>query len=151
MYIESISLQNYKSFKNYTKIHLTSVNWILGTNGSGKSNFISAILSAFMHDSVANEKNVSYNKNEDVSTIEIEINNDDLFFPNLEKHIYLKKTFLHGNITYTLNEKAITSSELRGIFEYLGFYQYNFIAQNFSYNINILQILHQVSGITKFN
>lgn len=151
MYIESISLQNYKSFKDYTKIHLASVNWILGSNGSGKSNFLSAIFSAFMHPNFIDEKNVSYNKNENISTIEIEINNDDLFFPNLEKHIYLKKTFLHDNITYTLNGKAITSLELRGIFEYLGFYQYNFVTQDFSYNINVLQILHQVSGITKFN
>ena len=40
-FIESLSINNYKSIKELKKFELRSVNILIGANGSGKSNFLS--------------------------------------------------------------------------------------------------------------
>jgi predicted ATPase len=41
MKIDSISIKNYKSIKEIDNLHLTNLNILIGSNGAGKSNFIS--------------------------------------------------------------------------------------------------------------
>lgn len=41
MKIDAISIQNYKSIKNIDNLKLTNLNILIGSNGAGKSNFIS--------------------------------------------------------------------------------------------------------------
>lgn len=149
MKILSVAIKNYKSFKKYNKVAFKNKNIITGKNGSGKSNFLSAIFSVFMHEKFAGEKNVHFNRNEEDSFIEVELDNSCKSINYDASKIFLKKSFNFNNeVSYFINSKPISPSEMKHII--CNQVKYNFVDQNFLHIENVEEIISDISGATAF-
>ena len=141
MRILSVAVKNYKSFHRYNKVRLDNKNIIVGKNGSGKSNWISALFSIFLQQ---DSKNVHYNKNEEESFIEVEIDNTERLFNSKDDKLFIRKTFHNNSIEYSINSIIVTPAEIKGIFYFCNF---NFVEQSFGYITDVEQLLNKVSGV----
>lgn len=72
MHLETLRIKNYKSFKEDQTVAFGRCNMIIGKNGSGKSNLLNAIESAFC---LGDSKPPQYNGNEQESLVEITLSN----------------------------------------------------------------------------
>lgn len=126
MRIKEVKLNNIRSFKDSSVLELCpNTNVIIGMNGSGKSNILSAIKYLFSHNARSSlEERQSFiyegsHNSELTGVIEIKFENEDGKFPadsefTIKKEISLKKE------EYFLNDKNITKEELNALFESSG-------------------------------
>ncbi|ORD97572.1 SMC3 [Hepatospora eriocheir] len=149
MFIKKLHLDNFKSFKDPLTLEFDKKNIIIGKNGSGKSNLMSALFCAFLVDKKF-ATNVKYNNNEREAYIIIEIDNSDRRFISNEINLSIKVVFTTNSINYYVNEKIITKDELQGLLENAGLHQYSFICQGFRVVDNIYGLIYKVAGAEKF-
>ncbi|ORD93732.1 SMC3 [Enterospora canceri] len=150
MRIKSLTLKNYKSFKGTHKVSLGEKSIVLGRNGSGKSNLLSALFSVFMHDKFKDEEKVQYNKNEEESFVEVVLENKERRLAVDSDKVIIRKKFAYSGTTCEINGKSVTKDELVGLFESAGLHKYNFISQGFDYISDVANLINRVSGANKF-
>lgn len=157
MIIKNIEIQNFKSFKSHQSIVPGHKNLIIGKNGSGKSNFLTAISYIFSIDSAPKDKSeISHNCNEENSIINVEIENSEKRFL-LPNKFNLKMTISSHKIEYMLNNGSITKEELRGLFENAGLTKECFIAQGRINNVALMnnkeryELVSKVAGADKYD
>lgn len=117
-------MANFKSFKAEQTIEFGERNIIIGKNGSGKSNLLSAISAIFLLDSSGRPQ---YNDNEGASVLKIDIYNSARRFP-LPDHFTLSAVFKE-RVEYYVNDRLISREELGSLLENAGFSRENIVAQ----------------------
>ena len=134
MYIKQIIIQGFKSYKDPTVIEPFSPkhNVIVGRNGSGKSNFFSAIRfvlgdayqnmtreerAALLHEGAGSAVMSAY--------VEIIFDNSDERFPTGTKEVVLRRTIGQKKDEYSLNRKNTTKQEIANMLESAGFSKSN--------------------------
>ena len=134
MYIKQIIIQGFKSYKDPTVIEPFSPkhNVIVGRNGSGKSNFFSAIRfvlgdayqnmtreerAALLHEGAGSAVMSAY--------VEIIFDNSDERFPTGTKEVVLRRTIGQKKDEYSLNRKNTTKQEISNMLESAGFSKSN--------------------------
>ncbi|ORZ17870.1 putative chromosome segregation protein SudA [Absidia repens] len=130
MYIKQITIQGFKSYKDQTTFDPFSPqhNVIVGRNGSGKSNFFSAIRfvlgdaytnltkeerQSLLHEGVGSATISAY--------VEIVFNNADNRLPVDKLEVTLKRSIGLSLDEYSLDGKPITKSDVKNLFESIGF------------------------------
>ncbi|KCZ76765.1 hypothetical protein H311_02232, partial [Anncaliia algerae PRA109] len=126
MRIKEIKLNNIRSFKDMTNLEISpNVNLIIGKNGSGKSNVLSAVKYLLSHGSRSSlEERESFiyegnHNSELIGTIEIKFENDKLRFPAGKEFVIRKEISLKKE-EYFLDDKFATKEELNAMFESAG-------------------------------
>lgn len=126
MRIKEIKLNNIRSFKDMTNLETSpNVNLIIGKNGSGKSNVLSAVKYLLSHGSRSSlEERESFiyegsHNSELTGTIEIKFENDKLKFPAGKEFVIRKEISLKKE-EYFLDDKFATKEELNAMFESAG-------------------------------
>mmetsp|Transcript_7407 Transcript_7407/g.16416 ORF Transcript_7407/g.16416 Transcript_7407/m.16416 type:complete len:1281 (-) Transcript_7407:159-4001(-) len=171
MHIKSITLSNFRSFKNQPEIHPFSseMNCVVGRNGSGKSNLFDAVqfvlgcpkfwsLRTEERQSLLHEGSGSAAVN---SFVEIVFDNSDNRF-SLENsdEVVLRRTIGHKKDEFFLQRKRATKNEIMSLLEGAGFSKSNpyFIVQQGKVNAlctmsdgERLQLLKEVAGTTVYD
>lgn len=110
MFIKSIRIKNFRSFKDSEDIPLTQFTTFLGTNGSGKSNILKSI-NLFYDTSITVNAEDFYNRdtNEDISITIIfyNLNSDEL------KHF---KHFVQNDLLVVEKLFSFSSGNLKGLY-----------------------------------
>lgn len=151
MLIKRIEVENFRSFFAKQGINVGIKNIIIGKNGSGKSNLLSAICNLFLYDE---EKRPQHNGNEETSFIEVEVDNSSkrLLLP---ANFVLKAT-IKNNAEFTINDKSISREELKGLFENAGFTQECFVMQGKVNDIALMnskerfRMIARIAGVEKY-
>lgn len=147
MKLLSLSIKNYKSFRNHNRIEFNdNINVVLGKNGSGKSNLLSALYEIFNF--LTTNTNKTFNNNEEESFIEVDIENSNKVINIDSNVIKIRKVFNNSTNTYFLNSKSITLNELKLFF--MDDLKYSFMEQSQS-NISLNNLIEDISHITTFN
>ncbi|KAK1349022.1 Structural maintenance of chromosomes protein 3 [Hamiltosporidium tvaerminnensis] len=123
MYIRKLNINNFKSFYGLNTITFSSgKTFIIGKNGSGKSNLLSALhllITPKILSSIQIESLLYENSNDTTSWIEGLFSNERGIFPSTE-FFTLKRCFSLGKDEYFLNEKHISHKDLADMFENCG-------------------------------
>jgi len=171
MHIKSITLSNFRSFKQQPEIHPFSpeMNCVVGRNGSGKSNLFDAVqfvlgcpkfwsLRTEERQSLLHEGSGSAAVN---AFVEIVFDNSDNRF-SLENsdEVVLRRTIGHKKDEFFLQRKRATKNEIMSLLEGAGFSKSNpyFIVQQGKVNAlctmsdgERLQLLKEVAGTTVYD
>ena len=134
MYIKQIIIQGYRSYQAQTIIEPFSQkhNVIVGRNGSGKSNFFSAIRMVlgdqYLHPS-REERVAMLHEGAGAAVlsayVEIIFDNSDERFPTGTKEVVLRRTIGLKKDEYSLNRKNTTKQEITNMLASAGFSQDN--------------------------
>ncbi|KAG9786670.1 Chromosome segregation protein sudA [Exophiala dermatitidis] len=134
MYIKSITIQGFKSYKNQTVVNPFSpkLNVIVGRNGSGKSNFFAAIRfvlsdaysqmgredrQQLIHEGTGSAVMSAY--------VEIVFDNSDGRFPTGNDELVLRRTIGLKKDEYSLDRKNATKQDVMQLLENAGFSRAN--------------------------
>lgn len=151
MFIKRIDVENFRSFHTKQSIKTATKNMIIGKNGSGKSNLLTAISTIFLF---SDERRPQYNNNDDPATIEIEIDNTDRRF--LLPNVFTLKAVFRNSVEYSINEKPISKEELRGLLENAGFTQECSVMQGKINDIALMgsderfKLISRIAGVEKY-
>ncbi|KAI5148511.1 structural maintenance of chromosome 3 (chondroitin sulfate proteoglycan 6) [Enteropsectra breve] len=153
MRIRSIHLRNYKSFKEEQTLELGMKNIILGSNGTGKSTFLSAIRAIFSMEQTSS----SYNDNELPSEIELDIDNTLGYFP-LPQYFVLKMINPNSaaRAQYFVNNRPISSEEMQGLMYNAGIGTESFIMQGKALELSNsspserYKLISRISGVSHY-
>lgn len=130
MYIKQIIIQGYRSYKDQTVIEPFSPkhNVIVGRNGSGKSNFFSAIRfvlgDQYLHPSREDRAGMLHEGAGSAvmsAYVEIIFDNSDERFPTGTKEVVLRRTIGQKKDEYSLNRKNTTKQEVINMLASAGF------------------------------
>ncbi|EFI27235.1 hypothetical protein CC1G_15063 [Coprinopsis cinerea okayama7 len=135
MYIKTLTIQGFKSYRDQTQIEPFSPkhNVVVGRNGSGKSNFFAAIrfVLSDAYTSMSREERVSL-LHEGVSDsatlsafVEIVFDNSDNRFPTGHDEVVLRRTIGLKKDEYSLDRKSTSKAEVMNLLESAGFSKSN--------------------------
>ncbi|KAK4055631.1 Structural maintenance of chromosomes protein 3 [Microbotryomycetes sp. JL201] len=138
MHIKSLKIHGFKSYANETIVDPFSpgLNLLVGRNGSGKSNFFTAIRfvlsdahtsmsreerQALLHDgSTAGDQRTTMS-----AYVEIEFDNSDGRFPTGKQTVLLRRTIGNKKDEYQLDRKSTSKGEVMSLLESAGFSRSN--------------------------
>ena len=131
MFIKSVKIEGFKSYKNAATVgpFHNGFNIVLGRNGSGKSNFFSAVefvLSDEYSHLKADQRNLLLSSSgggaRPISAfVEILFDNHEKRFPINEDEFSLRRTIGTKKDAYHLNGKPVQRKQLNGMMESAGF------------------------------
>lgn len=165
MHIQSITIKNFKSYRDFSLVETldTNVNLIIGSNGHGKSNFLDAIIFV-LTDKYSNLRHedkkllVHEEPGEEIDQISVEIviENKLRRFPIHKDFIKIKKVYhVSQNLEEIfINDKKLLKSDFNNLLESGGFCRQNpyYIIQqgkvNSFINMNDFELFHQFSELT---
>ncbi|CAL1707049.1 unnamed protein product [Somion occarium] len=135
MYIKTLTIQGFKSYRDQTQIEPFSPkhNVVVGRNGSGKSNFFAAIrfVLSDAYTSMSREERQSL-LHEGVSTsttlsayVEIVFDNSDNRFPTGKDEVILRRTIGLKKDEYSLDKKSASKADVMNLLESAGFSKSN--------------------------
>ncbi|RDX44908.1 structural maintenance of chromosome protein 3 [Lentinus brumalis] len=135
MYIKTLTIQGFKSYRDQTQIEPFSPrhNVVVGRNGSGKSNFFAAIrfVLSDAYTSMSREERQSL-LHEGVSTtqtlsafVEIVFDNSDNRFPTGRDEVILRRTIGLKKDEYSLDKKSASKADVMNLLESAGFSKSN--------------------------
>ncbi|KAI0371167.1 structural maintenance of chromosome protein 3 [Pilatotrama ljubarskyi] len=135
MYIKTLTIQGFKSYRDQTQIEPFSPrhNVVVGRNGSGKSNFFAAIrfVLSDAYTSMTREERQSL-LHEGVSTaqtlsafVEIVFDNSDNRFPTGREEVILRRTIGLKKDEYSLDKKSASKADVMNLLESAGFSKSN--------------------------
>jgi len=135
MHIESLTIQGFKSYRDATSVERFSsgVNVVVGRNGSGKSNFFSAIrfLLNDQYGSLTREDRQSllHEGSDNNSTfsafVEAVFDNSDQRFPTGKNQVIIRRTIGSKKDEYSLDKKSTPKGEIMSLLESAGFSKSN--------------------------
>ncbi|KAH9942278.1 structural maintenance of chromosome protein 3 [Epithele typhae] len=135
MYIKTLTIQGFKSYRDQTQIEPFSPrhNVVVGRNGSGKSNFFAAIRfvlsdaytsmsreerQALLHEGVSTTQTLS-------AFVEIIFDNSDNRFPTGREDVILRRTIGLKKDEYSLDKKSASKADVMNLLESAGFSKSN--------------------------
>ncbi|KAH7334862.1 structural maintenance of chromosome protein 3 [Rhizoctonia solani] len=135
MYIKTLTIQGFKSYRDQTAIEPFSPghNVVVGRNGSGKSNFFAAIrfVLSDAYTSMSKQERQSL-LHEGVSTaqtmsayVEIVFDNSDNRFPTGKETVILRRTIGLKKDEYSLDKKSASKGDVMNLLESAGFSRSN--------------------------
>ncbi|EUC62501.1 chromosome segregation protein SudA [Rhizoctonia solani AG-3 Rhs1AP] len=135
MYIKTLTIQGFKSYRDQTAIEPFSPghNVVVGRNGSGKSNFFAAIrfVLSDAYTSMSKQERQSL-LHEGVSTaqtmsayVEIVFDNSDNRFPTGKDTVILRRTIGLKKDEYSLDKKSASKGDVMNLLESAGFSRSN--------------------------
>lgn len=133
MHIKKIIIQGFKTYKNITVIDLVSPhhNVVVGRNGSGKSNFFSAIRfvlsDAYTHMTREERRGLIHEGSGTVMSayVEIVFDNTERRFPIAKDELCVRRTIGLKKDDYSLDGKSATRSDIMNLLESAGFSRSN--------------------------
>ncbi|KAF9513886.1 hypothetical protein BS47DRAFT_1343707 [Hydnum rufescens UP504] len=135
MYIKTLTIHGFKSYRDQTAIEPFSPghNVVVGRNGSGKSNFFSAIrfVLSDAYTSMSREERQSLlHEGISVTTtlsayVEIVFDNSDNRFPTGKDEVILRRTIGLKKDEYSLDKKSSTKADVMNLLESAGFSKAN--------------------------
>lgn len=133
MYIKRVIIRGFKTYKNETVIEDFSPhhNVVVGTNGSGKSNFFAAIRfvlsDAYMHLSREERMSLIHESSINIMSafVEIVFDNTDRRIPIAKDEISIRRTIGMKKDDYSLDHKSSTKSDIMSLLEASGFFKSN--------------------------
>ncbi|KAJ2929838.1 hypothetical protein H1R20_g7273, partial [Candolleomyces eurysporus] len=135
MYIKTLTIQGFKSYRDQTQIEPFSPkhNVVVGRNGSGKSNFFAAIrfVLSDAYTSMSREERVSllHEGVSDAATlsafVEIVFDNSDNRFPTGHDEVVLRRTIGLKKDEYSLDRKSASKADVMNLLESAGFSKSN--------------------------
>ncbi|KAF0989528.1 hypothetical protein HZS_105, partial [Henneguya salminicola] len=140
MYIKKVIINNFKSYKEATLDNLNpGLNVIVGQNGSGKSNFLSAIQCVLSPESYSwrSDEKIQYINDEEealesCATVEIIFNNTSRRIPVSKDEVSIKRTLSSKKDTFFVDGRSLTKQEMLNLLESMGFSKgnpYNIVKQ----------------------
>ncbi|ODV63746.1 cohesin subunit SMC3 [Ascoidea rubescens DSM 1968] len=167
MYIKKIVIQGFKTYKNATIIDAFSPhhNVVVGRNGSGKSNFFTAIRfvlsDAYTQMSREERQGLIHEGSGTVMSayVEIYFDNSDKRFPLDETEVVIRRTIGLKKDDYSLNHKSAQRTDIMNLLESAGFSRSNpyyivpqgkITALTNSKDPERLQLLKEVAGAKVF-
>ncbi|KAK6455174.1 RecF/RecN/SMC [Scheffersomyces xylosifermentans] len=167
MYIKKIIIQGFKTYKNATVIDLLSPqhNVVVGRNGSGKSNFFSAIRFVlsddYTHMTREERQGLIHEGSGTVMSAYVEIifDNSDGRIPLNRTEVLIRRTIGLKKDDYSLDGKSATRSDILNLLESAGFSRSNpyyivpqgrITSLTNSKDADRLELLKEVSGATVF-
>lgn len=174
MHLESLELDNFKSFGNKKKIHFKNgFTVISGPNGSGKSNIGDSLLFVLgtrssktvradrLGDLIHKSSNARRNRN--YCSVTVTLDNDEESLPEKERKIVLKRELV-GDMegyksNYYLNGTRVRHSDIANMLDSIHIYldSYSFVLQGDINNIVKMtgverrKLLESISGIESFD
>lgn len=151
MFIKTVEIENFKSFLTHQTITAGEKNLIIGKNGSGKSNLLSALSTIFLFNE---EKIPQNNSNDNPTIISVEIDNRERRF--LFPHSFSIKMIHKSSPEFFINDKPISKEEYKGMLENAGFTQECFILQGKVNDVAMMsprqrfEMLCKVAGVDKY-
>ncbi|KAF5360848.1 hypothetical protein D9756_004551 [Leucocoprinus leucothites] len=135
MYIKTLTIQGFKSYRDQTQIEPFSPrhNVVVGRNGSGKSNFFAAIrfVLSDAYTSMSREERQAL-LHEGVSTtttlsayVEIVFDNSDNRFPTGHDEVVIRRTIGLKKDEYSLDRKSASKADVMNLLESAGFSKSN--------------------------
>ncbi|KAH9913356.1 hypothetical protein B0H21DRAFT_896218 [Amylocystis lapponica] len=135
MYIKTLTIQGFKSYRDQTQIEPFSPrhNVVVGRNGSGKSNFFAAIrfvLSDAYTSMSREERQALLHEGVSVTTtlsayVEIIFDNSDNRFPTGRDEVILRRTIGLKKDEYSLDKKSASKADVMNLLESAGFSKSN--------------------------
>ncbi|KAI6114290.1 RecF/RecN/SMC [Pisolithus sp. B1] len=135
MYIKTLTIQGFKSYRDQTQIEPFSPkhNVVVGRNGSGKSNFFAAIrfvLSDAYTSMTREERQALLHEGVSVTTtlsafVEIVFDNSDNRFPTGREEVILRRTIGLKKDEYSLDKKSASKADVMNLLESAGFSKSN--------------------------
>lgn len=133
MHIKKIVIQGFKTYRNTTEIDSLSpnLNVVVGRNGSGKSNFFSAIRfvlsDAYSHLTREERQGLIHEGSGTVMSAYVEIifDNTDRRFPIQKNEIAIRRTIGLKKDDYSMDGKSATRSDIMNLLESAGFSKLN--------------------------
>ncbi|KAG5726886.1 Chromosome segregation protein sudA [Termitomyces sp. T112] len=135
MYIKTLTIQGFKSYRDQTQIEPFSPrhNVVVGRNGSGKSNFFAAIrfvLSDAYTSMSKEERQALLHEGVTVTTtmsayVEIVFDNSDNRFPTGHDEVILRRTIGLKKDEYSLDKKSASKADVMNLLESAGFSKSN--------------------------
>ncbi|KIL54854.1 hypothetical protein M378DRAFT_33235, partial [Amanita muscaria Koide BX008] len=135
MYIKTLTIQGFKSYRDQTQIEPFSPkhNVVVGRNGSGKSNFFSAIrfvLSDAYTSMSREERQALLHEGVSVTTtlsayVEIVFDNSDNRFPTGHDEVVIRRTIGLKKDEYSLDKKSVSKADIMNLLESAGFSKSN--------------------------
>ncbi|PCH43742.1 RecF/RecN/SMC protein [Wolfiporia cocos MD-104 SS10] len=135
MYIKTLTIQGFKSYRDQTQIEPFSPrhNVVVGRNGSGKSNFFAAIrfvLSDAYTSMSREERQALLHEGVSVTTtlsayVEIIFDNSDNRFPTGRDEVILRRTIGLKKDEYSLDKKSASKADVMNLLESVGFSKSN--------------------------
>ncbi|XP_023728227.1 structural maintenance of chromosomes protein 3 isoform X2 [Lactuca sativa] len=134
MYIKQVIIEGFKSYKEQvaTDDFSPKVNCVVGANGSGKSNFFSAIrfvISDLFHNLRNEDKHAFLHEGAGHQVlsafVEIVFDNSDNRIPVDKEEVHLRRTIGTKKDEYFLDGKHITKTEVMNLLESAGFSRSN--------------------------
>ncbi|GLB45508.1 putative structural maintenance of [Lyophyllum shimeji] len=135
MYIKTLTIQGFKSYRDQTQIEPFSPrhNVVVGRNGSGKSNFFAAIrfvLSDAYTSMSKEERQALLHEGVNVATtmsayVEIVFDNSDNRFPTGHDEVILRRTIGLKKDEYSLDKKSASKADVMNLLESAGFSKSN--------------------------
>lgn len=149
--IRAIQVENFKSFKTQQTVEAGNKNIIIGKNGSGKSNLLSALANIFL---IKEDHNPQYNSNDNPAIVKVSINNTSQRFP-LPSYFSIKVVF-KDKPEYFIDDKPVTKEELRGMFDNAGLNKESFVMQGTINEISTMspkekyELICDIAGVSKY-
>ncbi|PWN47834.1 putative SMC3 [Violaceomyces palustris] len=136
MYIKTLTIQGFKSYRDQTAVEPFSPahNVVVGRNGSGKSNFFSAIrfVLSDAYTSMSREERQSLLHDSSTSTsttlsafVEIVFDNSDNRFPTNGTEVILRRTIGLKKDEYSIDRKSASKADVANLLESAGFSRSN--------------------------
>ncbi|TFL06816.1 RecF/RecN/SMC [Pterulicium gracile] len=135
MYIKTLTIQGFKSYRDQTQVEPFSPghNVVVGRNGSGKSNFFAAIrfvLSDAYTSMTREERQSLLHEGVSVTTtlsayVEIIFDNSDGRFPTGKEEVILRRTIGLKKDEYSLDKKSASKADVMSLLESAGFSKSN--------------------------
>ncbi|KAI0030417.1 hypothetical protein K488DRAFT_30253, partial [Vararia minispora EC-137] len=135
MYIKTLTIQGFKSYRDQTQIEPFSPkhNVVVGRNGSGKSNFFAAIrfvLSDAYTSMTKEERQSLLHEGTSVAQtmsayVEIVFDNSDNRFPTNRDEVVLRRTIGIKKDEYSLDKKSASKADVMNLLESAGFSKSN--------------------------
>ncbi|EPQ26730.1 uncharacterized protein PFL1_05709 [Pseudozyma flocculosa PF-1] len=136
MYIKTLTIQGFKSYRDQTAVEPFSPrhNVVVGRNGSGKSNFFSAIrfVLSDAYTSMSREERQSLLHDSSTSTsttlsafVEIVFDNSDNRFPTSGSEVILRRTIGLKKDEYSIDRKSASKADVANLLESAGFSRSN--------------------------
>nr|WJN25093.1 cohesin complex subunit [Tranzscheliella williamsii] len=136
MFIKTLTIQGFKSYRDQTAVEPFSPhhNVVVGRNGSGKSNFFSAIrfVLSDAYTSMSREERQSLLHDSSSSTsatlsafVEIVFDNSDNRFPTNGTEVILRRTIGLKKDEYSIDRKSASKADVANLLESAGFSRSN--------------------------
>lgn len=136
MYIKTLTIQGFKSYRDQIAVEPFSPhhNVVVGRNGSGKSNFFSAIrfVLSDAYTSMSREERQSLLHDSSTSTsttlsafVEIVFDNSDNRFPTNGSELILRRTIGLKKDEYSIDRKSASKADVANLLESAGFSRSN--------------------------